>query len=287
MKLTRVLSRLYTEPWLIRPAMHAAICTIARRHAEGGDAEILQHELAAQFAQPNITSSFAIDNDGVAVINIEGVIMPSASGILNSSGVFSLRDFISTLRELVRNERVKAIILRIDSPGGEATLVEEAASAIRGATQVKPVLAYVDSEASSAAYWLASQADVIYATPSAEVGSIGVYVALLDESRAYEMQGLELKIYRSGIYKALGLPGKKITKEDGEFLQSLVNSLAEKFFRAVREGRSPKVLPDEIFDGRWWPVDTALTYGMIDGVSDFEEVRREALFRAGYVGGIR
>lgn len=105
----------------------------------------------------------------------------------------------------------------------------------------------------SAAYWIASQADAIFATPSARVGSIGVLMPMLDESKAFEQAGLKVELFAAGKFKSIGVAGTSITDEQRAWLQAQVDETYADFKAAVlARGRriTPDVMEGQCFSGR-------------------------------------
>jgi len=129
--------------------------------------------------------------------------------------------------------------------------------------------------AASAEYWIASQANAVYATPSAQVGSIGVYLALLDYSRAAEVQGIKVELFKSGKHKGMGMPGTSLSDEQRDMLQSRVEALGVKFRAAVRTGRA-RDIADDAMQGQSFAVEAAVENGLIDQVTDFDRALRDA-----------
>lgn len=162
----------------------------------------------------------------------------------------------------------------------------EAADSVRLANLRKPVLAYADGLVCSAAYWIASQASAIYAMPSAEVGSIGAYMAIMDYTRAAEMEGIRVEMFRSGKHKGMGYPGTSLRDDQREMLQAQVMDIAAKFKAAVRSGRG-KPIDDECMQGQSFCVEAAAKCGLIDQVSDFDTVVRDAVTTAQIRGKTR
>lgn len=128
-------------------------------------------------------------------------------------------------------------MLAINSPGGVVTGVPEAAAAIAQLATIKPVVAVTDSQSASAAYWIASQATENWLTPSAEIGSIGVYSALVDESAAWAKDGYKLELMKAGAHKAAGIPGLPLSAEDRALMQASVDSIYAEFTAAVAARR--------------------------------------------------
>jgi protease-4 len=198
------------------------------------------------------------------------------SNSLYSSGVTSIDVFQRLVKIAAEDDQVSAIVLTIDSPGGVAMGTPEAAESVRRASTVKPVLAYVDGLCCSAAYWIASQAHAIYAMPSAEVGSIGAYMAVMDVTRAAEMEGIRVEMFKSGKHKGMGYPGTSLTDEQRDMLRAQVMDIAGKFKASVRAGREQDI-DDDAMQGQSFSVEAGLKLGLIDQVGTFDEVVRDAL----------
>jgi protease-4 len=182
----------------------------------------------------------------------------------------------------VDDAEVKAVMLAFDSPGGAVTGVPEAAAAVARGAERKPVIAYADGQMCSAAYYIASQASQIYAMPSAQVGSIGVYLALLDYSRAAEMQGIKVEMFKSGKHKGMGQPGTTLTDEQRAMLQGRVDALGTEFRATVTAGRMRDIDPG-VMQGQSFSAKEGMACGLIDGVCSFDE----ALSDAEYAGKMR
>lgn len=258
-----MLTALYCDTWLIDPVMHRTLTEIATAHASGGAAEDAQHVKAASMPSNPPSREYAVQ-DGVAVIPVEGIIGRKMSDTLQSSGVVSIDILDRLIQEADASDKVKGIVLAFDSPGGNAMGVPEVADTIK-ATQ-KPVIAYADGRLASGAYWLASQADAIYATRSASVGSIGAYMAVLDRTRQAEMEGVKIDVIKSGTHKGMGLPGTALTEEQRDMLQSSVDATGAEFRATVRAGRG-RAIADEVMQGQSFSVADALAHGLIDGVT--------------------
>jgi protease-4 len=271
-KLTRVLTALYCEPWLIAREAHSMIARIVHNHAAGGEAEKAQHALAATFdaKQPKMDYE---KRGSSAIIRVEGIIGRKFSSCLQSSGVVSVDVLSRVVEDAVADAEVKEIMLVFDSPGGVAMGVPEAAETIAKATEKKPVMSYVDGLCCSAAYWLASQADVVYSTPSGETGSIGCYMALLDSSRNEEMMGMKTVVIKSGKYKATGFPGTSLTEEQRDMLQARVTAIADQFRMAVHMKRDGKhmMISDEVMQGQSFDAAQARSVGLIDSITTISE----------------
>jgi signal peptide peptidase SppA len=180
------------------------------------------------------------------------------------------------IQQAATDAGVSAIVLAVDSPGGTVAGIAEAAQTIRDARAVKPVVAFADGRMQSAAYWLASQADAIFATQSGNVGSIGVYAAFLDRSRAAEMQGVKVEVFKSGKHKGMGIPGTTLTDEQRQMMQADVDKIGAEFRAVVRAGRTPRTVADEVMQGQSFSVADALANGLVDGVGTIGQAIRDA-----------
>src|SRR5690242_11143847 len=168
---------------------------------------------------------------GIAVIPISGVIAqhPQSMGT-------SVDEIRQNFRAAMASDQVDAILLDVDSPGGEVTGVAELADEIRGAT--KPVTAYANGLMASAAYWLASVASAIAMTPSALVGSIGGYMVHEDWSRNLEQEGVRVTAISAGRFKTEGAPWQPLSPEGEAHYQQRVDEVYGWFVRAVAAGRN-------------------------------------------------
>jgi protease-4 len=173
------------------------------------------------------------------------------------------------------DDMIDSIVMIFDSPGGVAMGVSEVGTTIANINAKKPVVSYVDGLCCSAAYWLASQSSGIYATQSAEVGSIGAYMAVLDRTRQLEEEGIKVDMFRSGKHKGMGYPGTRLSDEQRTMLQDRIDGLGKDFKQAVRSGRG-KNISDEVMQGQSFSADAAIRHALIDNIADFATAIRDA-----------
>lgn len=202
-----------------------------------------------------------------AVIRIEGVLMrrPSFWAELFGMRTASLPEIRQAVERAADDARARTILLRIDSPGGQARGVLEVANAIYDARARKRVEALVDGMAASGAYWLASQAHEITASPDAVIGSIGVYQVWEDSSKAAEREGIVVHVLRSGEHKGAGEPGAPMTPVHLAGLQQLVDGMGDLFLAAVERGR--RLSPEQtqiVATGQAWLAADAQRQGLVD-----------------------
>jgi protease-4 len=157
-------------------------------------------------------------------------------------------------------------VLLIDSPGGTCTGVPEAFAAVRRSAEIKPVFGFTDSQACSAAQWIASACDRFAITTSATVGSIGVYCALVDESAAWAKDGYRLELVKAGTHKAAGIAGNPITADDVVGFQKNVDTIYGMFVADVRAGRG--AVDDTVMQGQTFMGADAVAANLADGVVD-------------------
>lgn len=204
--------------------------------------------------------------DGIAEIEISDQITKHESSFGGASSVSIRR----ALRKASKDPDVRAIMLRIDSPGGTVAGTGDLGEDIARIAKDKPVYAYIEDLGASAAYWIASQATKVFANPTAMIGSIGVYAVLQDTTGAQEKEGVRLTVVSTGEYKGLGADGKVTDKLVADVLEE-INAYNEHFISAVAQGR--KMKPDAvkaIADGRVFIADKAKELGLIDEVASFD-----------------
>lgn len=270
--LIRCMTSLVTEPWLLTPAMHKVLCDIVEAHMHDAQS---QHNVAAAMSANPAPRQYDIADNGVAVIPIKGVIGRKFSSSLYSSGVTSVDVLARMVDKAAADPAVNGMVLSVDSPGGAVQGIAECANAIQRARESKRVIAYADGQMASAAYWLGCQADAVYAWNEAIVGSIGVYSAFLDTSRAAAMQGVETMIFKSGKHKAMGHPGTSLTDEQRAMIQARVDEIGAKFRAAVRTGRA-RDIADEVMQGQAFTAQECLGNGLIDSICTLDEAKRDA-----------
>ncbi len=211
--------------------------------------------------------------DGVAVIDIRGVMLASPDPLDEFFGGFTNTRAVTRLVESAANDSaVKAIILRVDSPGGSVEGLAELGDAVRSASRRKRVVAQVEGLAASAAYYVASAASEIVAGRMDLVGSIGTVLVVFDASKAFADAGLRVVPIVSGKFKATGTLGTPLTADEQAYLQGIVDSYFADFRRAVMSGRGVRLSlasMSAVSDGRIFPATNALELGLVDSLGTF------------------
>jgi signal peptide peptidase SppA len=204
-------------------------------------------------------------SNGVAIVEVTG---PLAKGYDAVTcwyfGMMSTDRLQEAVTELITRADVQAVVFKFNSPGGMAQGTPETAAQIAALSASKPTIAFTDSMCCSAAYWMASQCRLVLATLSADVGSIGTYLALYDYTEYLAKEGIKLELFARGTYKALGIAGRPLTDEQRAFLETEVDRTNARFLAAVRSAR-PGVT-DETMQGQWFDGEQALAAKLIDQV---------------------
>jgi ClpP class serine protease len=203
---------------------------------------------------------------GMAVVPIHGVLMQRASLFDNISGATSYPAIQKNMVAAMETG-TKVVLLDVDSPGGEAIGCEETADMIysmRG--KGKLLVAFTDRMMASGAYWLACQADFVFATGDSIVGSIGALMNIPDTSRMEKNQGLDRRIIRSGANKAPGIGA--VTDEQLQPARERVEECANAFWSSVERARNTE-LDANAKSGRTWTGLQAEKQFLIDGVMTF------------------
>jgi signal peptide peptidase SppA len=221
----------------------------------------------------------------VAMIPLKGMITPQPSllAMLMGGGGGGLVGFRQDLREAVADPDVSHIVLDVDSPGGLVDMVPEVANDVYQAREAKPIVAVANTLAASAAYWLASQAHEVVVSPSAEVGSIGVYQLHRDISGALERSGVKPTLISAGKYKVEGNPFEPLGDEARQAAQTAVNDYYEMFTADVARGRGVDAqdVAEGYGEGRSLTAKRAVKAGLADRVATLSEtVSRLASGRA-------
>lgn len=266
-RLIRCMTALCCEPWLLPADVHKVLTDIVEAHAEGGAREEAQHALAKSMPANPGKRQFTLQGN-TAIIPVQGVIGRKFSDMLYDSGVTSSDILERMVRAAGDDDEVDSLMLVFDSPGGMAMGTPEVAAAIKSAGQKKYTVAYGDGLIGSAAYWMASQCDLIYAMTSADIGSIGAYMAILDRSRQMAMEGVKLNLFKSGKHKGMGLPGTELTREQEDMLQARINKMGADFKAAVRAGRGRNI-SDDVMQGQSFGAVEAKENGLIDEITSY------------------
>ncbi|WP_190819687.1 S49 family peptidase [Saccharopolyspora pogona] len=213
----------------------------------------------------------------VAVVKLHGVITPTPSPMSRST--ISLQTVESALTRAFGHDRLSAVVLSINSPGGSATQSALVSDRIRGLAEEKqvPVLAFCEDVAASGGYWLACAADEIYAHPTSLVGSVGVVSASFGLTGLLEKLGVERRVHTAGTHKVRLDPFGPEKEEDVQWLRGLQDELHEQFRAWVRKRRGGKLngSDDDLFSGEIWTGTKAEEFGLVDGLGTLRDIVKQ------------
>ena len=271
-KYTNVLRAISETPWAILPSKLDEIVQVVALRAEGrrlSDEEVAErlaglprHENRPQSAPPMI-----------AVLPLYGALVPRADMFTRMSGATSMVEFGRLFQAALENPQITAILLDVDSPGGTVAGTPELAAQIFEARGTKPIVAIANTMATSGAYYIATQADEVVASPSALLGSIGIVTVHTSFARMDEMAGVDVTVIRSGEFKAETNPFEQLSDEAKAHIQEISDEAHQDFLAAVARGRgiSPLDVATKYGAGRVVTAEMALGAGMVDRIASFEK----------------
>lgn len=251
-----------------RPAnLSAQIHTEAMRHAIAAGGSYAAYEQKSRELEAALPAAQTL------VIFGSGILGKHLSAMEEDcSGGLSVDRLQSALSAARSDDKIGSVVIHLDSPGGVVYGIPETAALVRALSAEKHVVAYCDSLSASAAYWIASACDYFYVTPSAEVGSIGVYSAVVDYTEWCTKQGIKVELIKDGTFKGAGFPGTSLTDEQRNKIQSDVLRCSAAFKADVRAGRGAGVT-DETMQGQCFGSAEAVAVGLADTVvNDLEAV---------------
>jgi len=210
--------------------------------------------------------------DRIALMRIEGLIVDS-------------KEITEELKDYVKNPSIKAIVLRIDSPGGAVGPSQEIYEEVKKAVAKKKVLVSMGTVAASGGYYIASPATRIIANPGTLTGSIGVIMEIPNISGLMDKLGIKTEVVKSGRYKDIASIFRGIGKEERDILQGVLDDVHLQFIEAVSEGRKmPRSDVEKIADGRVFTGEQALKAGLIDELGNLEDAVQVAAKLSGIKG---
>jgi signal peptide peptidase SppA len=284
MKFAHLATRLYNTPLLITPEKAAVLEAIFRARLEGRPAlespapiegpqtrrEQMEYECASQGMQ-RADGGYWRTQDGVALLPVMGTLVQRADSLDAMSGLTGYTRIGAQLQAALDDPRVDAILLQIDSPGGEVNGLVDLTSKVAAASQKKPTWAIADEQAFSAAYWLASAAAKVYAPRTAMVGSIGVYMMHQDQSQKNAKAGVTYTPVYAGARKLDGSPHAPLTDEARAIVQARVDEIYNLFAQTVADNRGVDEQAVRDTEAAMLNTTAAQDVGLIDGVASFDE----------------
>lgn len=232
--------------------------------------------LASNTTTPNVSQKVvkAGGSDKIAILNLSGPIVESAGSndpLAFSPELVASRKVVPLLEHLAEDSSVKAIVLRINSPGGAVVPSDEIYRKVREVRGTKPVVASMGDVAASGGYYIASGADKIIANPASITGSIGVIAQFPRVSGLFDKLGIEMRTFKSGEFKDLGSPTETISDADRTIIQNLITEMYTLFVKSVAEGRDmEEARVRELADGRIYTGLQAKEFGLIDELGNYD-----------------
>jgi protease-4 len=216
---------------------------------------------------------------GEAYVPGEKVAVIEVSGILTDS-----KSTIDKLEELREDDSVKALVIRIDSPGGAVGPAQELYEELRKTIREKKCVASLGGVAASGGYYIAAACDKIVSNPGTITGSIGVLMEYSNVQGLLNKLGVQAGVLKAGKYKDAGSPFRPMQPEERALIQGVIDSVHQQFIRAVAEGRKmPKEKVAAIADGRILSGEQAKNFGLVDQLGNLQD----AVDLAGKLGGIK
>lgn len=220
-----------------------------------------------------------LDSDGT------GLMIGDCVGVVEIKGmILDSKEPIKQLNDFRKNAKVKAVILRIDSPGGVVGPSQEIYEEVRKLASKKKVIVSMGSVAASGGYYIAAPATRIFANPGTVTGSIGVLMKVSNIEGLIGKIGLKSFVLKSGKFKDAGSPLRPMTKEDQALMQGIIDNLHGQFVKAVADGRKlPVKQVAGIADGRIFTGEQALRLKLVDRIGNLQD----AIAEAGKMSGIQ
>jgi protease-4 len=221
------------------------------------------------------THSSPVASEHVALVDVAGVIMPDGDADADT--------LVSGLRDAFETETAKAVILRINSPGGspvQSGIVFDEIKRLRGKYPDKKLYAVIGDVGASGAYYIAAAADEIYVDKASIVGSIGVIMNGFGAEELIRKIGIESRVMTAGENKAILDPFAPLRDDQKRHVQALLDTIHAQFIAAVRDGRGERLKDaahPEIFSGLFWTGEQAVQLGLADGIGSAGRVARDVI----------
>ncbi len=207
--------------------------------------------------------------NGIGVVTLKGVLLQA-------------KEPIAQLTEFRNNRNIKAVLVRIDSPGGAVGASQEIYEEIKRTAKVKPVVASMESVAASGGYYAALGASKIVANPGTMTGSIGVIIQFSNLKKIFDKIGYQQEIIKSGRNKDIGSPSREMTPEERQLLQAMTDNVHQQFIRAVAQSRHLEIAQvKKIADGRVFTGEQAQALGLLDELGNLTDAAELAAKLAG------
>jgi len=212
-----------------------------------------------------------VEKPGIGLVEVKGMILDS-------------RETVRQLRHFLKKDDIKAVVLRVDSPGGVVAPSQEIYEEVKRLAAKKKIIVSMGSLAASGGYYISAPATLIYANPGTITASIGVIIKLSNIESLMDKIGIKATVIKTGKFKDSGSPVRELTAEDRAMFQSVIDSTHNQFVKAVASGRK---LPEDdvrrIADGRVLSGEQALALKLVDRLGTLQD----AIEEAGRLSGIK
>ncbi len=218
----------------------------------------------------------------IAVLFAEGEITEASTGLFPGNSVISDKEYVDELRKLKKDENVKAVVFRINSPGGSGYMSEQIWKEVVELKKEKPVIVSMGNVAASGGYYIACAADRIIAEPTTITGSIGVFGMFPNFEGLYGKIGLTSDVVKTNTFADMGDPSRQMRTDEKALIQGYVENFYDVFLTRCSEGRNKtKAQIDSIAQGRVWTGEQALSIGLVDELGNLDHAIAIAAEKAG------
>jgi protease IV len=248
---------------------------VALRGVTGVSGAMHATEQLPRFREIVVQRGAASSSDRIALITLRGLISSSIPGNVSDSMV---EDMQAALEQARDDKSVKAVVLEVDSPGGEVTASDEIYNAVVKTRAKKPVVVYMDSLAASGGYYISCGGKFLMANETTITGSIGVIIQTLNYEQLFNKVGLASVVFKSGKFKDILNGARPMTPEERDLIQSFVMQTYDKFLGIVARERGvpADTLRNGIADGRILSGKDALANKLIDGLGQLDDAFNKA-----------
>lgn len=275
--ITAILATLAAQPWAMDPRAFDTLVQVLSRWGEGQRLTDEQIRAAVGEAPAQIDArrqAAAAGPGSVAVLPVYGAIAHRAHMVRNVSGPGGTSSELlgQAITKAAADPSIGAIVLDVDSPGGSVAGTPELVDRIVAAREQKPVVAVANALAASAGYWIGSAASEFVATPSAQVGSVGVLAVHEDRSAEHAAAGRKLTFIHAGKYKVEGNSAEPLSDDARGHIQAMVDTAYDTMIKSIARNRgvTPADVREKYGEGRVFTAEDALARGMVDRIETLE-----------------
>lgn len=244
---------------------------------------------AGKLREQTVQPGRGLSGEKIAIVEVEGLLINARTGgglVSPSENRLSL--FVQQMERAARDPAVKAVVLRVNSPGGTVTASDTMYQVVRRFRDEtgKPVIASCQEVAASGAYYVSCAADAIVAQPTTVVGSIGVIFSSFNVEGTLNLIGVKPEVVKSGRLKDMASPFKPLAGEERQIVQQMIDEYHRGFVAVVQSGRSLPASPaiDDLTDGRIFTGEQALRLGLVDRLGLLDDALKLAREKANAPG---